>query len=34
LHEYYVRAPLPWSSPEVDVASDIIAVLTAEQNVG
>ena len=34
LNEYYVRAPLPWSSPESSLASDIIAVLAAEQNLG
>ena len=33
-HEYFVRAPLPWSSSEDAVASDIIAVLAAEQNLG
>jgi N-acetyl-1-D-myo-inositol-2-amino-2-deoxy-alpha-D-glucopyranoside deacetylase len=32
--EYYVRVPLPWSSPEAHDASDIIAVLAAEQNLG
>ena len=32
--EFFVRAPLPWSSPEDDGASDIIAVLAAEQNLG
>jgi LmbE family N-acetylglucosaminyl deacetylase len=32
--EYFVRAPLPWSTPEISVASDIIAVLAAEQNPG
>jgi N-acetyl-1-D-myo-inositol-2-amino-2-deoxy-alpha-D-glucopyranoside deacetylase len=30
--EYFVRVPLPWSSPEDDVSSDIIAVLAAEQD--
>jgi N-acetyl-1-D-myo-inositol-2-amino-2-deoxy-alpha-D-glucopyranoside deacetylase len=33
-YEYFVRAPLPWSAPESSVASDIIAVLAAEQNLG
>jgi LmbE family N-acetylglucosaminyl deacetylase len=32
--EYFVRVPLPWSSAEDDDASDIIAVLAAEQNLG
>jgi LmbE family N-acetylglucosaminyl deacetylase len=32
LHEYYVRSPLPWSAPESSSASDIIAVLAAEQD--
>ena len=32
--EYFVRAPLPWSTRESSVASDIIAVLAAEQNLG
>jgi LmbE family N-acetylglucosaminyl deacetylase len=32
--EYFVQVPLPWSSPEDDVSSDIIAVLAAEQNLG
>jgi N-acetyl-1-D-myo-inositol-2-amino-2-deoxy-alpha-D-glucopyranoside deacetylase len=32
--EYFVRAPLPWSSTEKDSASDIIAALAAEQNLG
>jgi LmbE family N-acetylglucosaminyl deacetylase len=32
--EYFVRAPLPWSSAEIDSASDIIAVLAAEKNLG
>jgi len=32
LNEYYVRSPLPWSAPESSSASDIIAVLAAEQN--
>jgi N-acetyl-1-D-myo-inositol-2-amino-2-deoxy-alpha-D-glucopyranoside deacetylase len=31
--EYFVRAPLPWSSPEDD-ASDIIAVLASEHDLG
>jgi LmbE family N-acetylglucosaminyl deacetylase len=31
--EYFVRAPLPWSSPE-DEASDIIAVLASEHDLG
>jgi N-acetyl-1-D-myo-inositol-2-amino-2-deoxy-alpha-D-glucopyranoside deacetylase len=30
--EYFVRVPLPWSSPEDDVSIDIIAALAAEQN--
>ena len=33
-YEYFVRAPLPWTSPETRIASDIIAVLAAEQNPG
>jgi LmbE family N-acetylglucosaminyl deacetylase len=33
-YEYFVRAPLPWSSLESRDADDIIAVLTAEQNLG
>ena len=33
-YEYFVRAPLPWSSPENEIADDIIAVLAAEQNRG
>ncbi len=33
-HEYYVRAPLPWSSPDSSDASDIIALVAAEQNLG
>jgi N-acetyl-1-D-myo-inositol-2-amino-2-deoxy-alpha-D-glucopyranoside deacetylase len=32
--EYYVRVPLPWSSPEDDIEGDIIAVLAAEQDLG
>ncbi|MCC2628202.1 MAG: mshB [Thermomicrobiales bacterium] len=32
--EFFVRAPLPWSSPEDDLSSDIIAVLATEQNLG
>jgi LmbE family N-acetylglucosaminyl deacetylase len=32
--EYFVRAPLPWSSGEEDSASDIIAVIAAEQDSG
>jgi N-acetyl-1-D-myo-inositol-2-amino-2-deoxy-alpha-D-glucopyranoside deacetylase len=32
--EYFVQAPLPWSSPGDDVTSDIIAVLAAEPNLG
>ena len=32
--EYFVRAPLPWSSPEDDVASDIIAELAGEPDRG
>ena len=32
--EHFVRAPLPWSSPEDEVASDIIAVLAGEQDLG
>jgi N-acetyl-1-D-myo-inositol-2-amino-2-deoxy-alpha-D-glucopyranoside deacetylase len=32
--EYFVRAPLPWFSPEDDAASDIIAVLAGEQHLG
>jgi N-acetyl-1-D-myo-inositol-2-amino-2-deoxy-alpha-D-glucopyranoside deacetylase len=31
--EYFVRAPLPWSSPQDD-ASDIIAVLASEHDLG
>ena len=31
--EYFVRAPLPWSSPKDD-ASDIIAVLASEHDLG
>jgi N-acetyl-1-D-myo-inositol-2-amino-2-deoxy-alpha-D-glucopyranoside deacetylase len=31
--EYFVRAPLPWSSPEHE-ASDIIAVLASEHDLG
>jgi LmbE family N-acetylglucosaminyl deacetylase len=34
LQEYYVRAPLPWSSSDTSGASDIIALLAAEQNQG
>jgi LmbE family N-acetylglucosaminyl deacetylase len=30
--EYFVRVPLPWSSPEVDDTSDIIALLAAEHD--
>ena len=30
--EYFVQAPLPWSSSRDDVSSDIIAVLAAEQD--
>jgi LmbE family N-acetylglucosaminyl deacetylase len=30
--EFFVRAPLPWTSPEDDLSSDIIAVLAAEQD--
>jgi N-acetyl-1-D-myo-inositol-2-amino-2-deoxy-alpha-D-glucopyranoside deacetylase len=33
-HEFFVKAPLPWSSPQDDVASDIIAVLAADQDPG
>jgi N-acetyl-1-D-myo-inositol-2-amino-2-deoxy-alpha-D-glucopyranoside deacetylase len=33
-HEFFVRAPLPWSSPADDDASDIIAALAAEQDLG
>jgi LmbE family N-acetylglucosaminyl deacetylase len=29
--EYFVRAPLPWSSPDDEAGSDIIAELAAEQ---
>jgi len=32
--EYFVRVPLPWSSPEDNDASDIIAMLAAEQDLG
>jgi len=32
--EYFVNVPLPWSSPDDDDASDIIAMLAAEQNLG
>ena len=32
--EYFVRVPLPWSSPEDNDPSDIIALLAAEQNLG
>ncbi|HEX5991516.1 MAG TPA: PIG-L family deacetylase [Thermomicrobiales bacterium] len=32
--EYFVRVPLPWSTPENSVTSDIIAELAAEQNLG
>ena len=34
LHEHCVRAPLPWSSSDASAASDIIALLAAEQNLG
>ena len=30
--EYFVRAPLAWSSAEIDSAGDIVAVLAAEQD--
>jgi LmbE family N-acetylglucosaminyl deacetylase len=33
-HEYFVRAPFPWSSPDDDITSDIIAALAAEQDLG
>lgn len=33
-HEYFVRVPLPWSSPDNSAASDIIAALAAERNLG
>jgi LmbE family N-acetylglucosaminyl deacetylase len=32
--EHFVRAPLPWSSPADEVASDIIAVLAGERELG
>jgi LmbE family N-acetylglucosaminyl deacetylase len=34
LNEYCVRAPLPWSSSDTTGASDIVALLAAEQNLG
>jgi LmbE family N-acetylglucosaminyl deacetylase len=33
-HEYFVRAPLPWTSTESSVASDIITLLAADPNLG
>jgi N-acetyl-1-D-myo-inositol-2-amino-2-deoxy-alpha-D-glucopyranoside deacetylase len=33
-YEYFVRAPLPWTSPESSDPSDIITVLAAEQDLG
>jgi N-acetyl-1-D-myo-inositol-2-amino-2-deoxy-alpha-D-glucopyranoside deacetylase len=33
-YEHFVRAPLPWSSPESRDAGDIITLLAAEQNPG
>ena len=32
--EYYVRVPLPWSSPEDEIEGDIIASLATEQDLG
>jgi N-acetyl-1-D-myo-inositol-2-amino-2-deoxy-alpha-D-glucopyranoside deacetylase len=34
MDEYFVRLPLPWSTPENSGSSDIIAELAAEQNLG